>query len=53
MKETKYRLNPILSIPSIIRDCLDDYATIDQAVREIRKILEHAKEVNPPHLEGE
>lgn len=39
---SKYRLNPVLSIPSIVRDCLDGYATVDQAVEAIREILEVA-----------
>ncbi|GAH15712.1 unnamed protein product [marine sediment metagenome] len=41
--EVKYRLNPVLNIPSIVKDCLDGYATVDQAVEAIRKILEEAK----------
>lgn len=27
--ETRYRLNPINNIPSIVKDCLDGYATVD------------------------
>ncbi len=42
--EIKYRLNPVENIPSIIKDCLDGYATIDQAVDAIRRILTEALE---------
>jgi len=39
VKDVRYRLNPILTIPGIVKDCLDGYAAIDQAIEAIRKIL--------------